>query len=148
VSVCLSKGLGAPVGSMILGTHEFIDVCRRERKLMGGGMRQAGIIAAGGLYAVKNNIPRLTEDHANARFLAGALSEFKTFDVDMSRVETNIIVMNLTGDHTADAVLAKLKEVDVWAVPFGPKKIRMVTHLDVTRAECEEALERMKRVIN
>jgi threonine aldolase len=144
VSVCLSKGLGAPIGSMILGSAEFIAKCRRERKLFGGGMRQVGIIAAAGLYAVKNNIGRLAEDHANARRLAEGLNGLGSFRIDLSRVETNIVVAGIDGDHTADSVLAKMKEVGVWAVPFGPKRIRFVTHLDVSRSDCEEALERLR----
>jgi len=145
VSVCLSKGLGAPIGSMILGTREFIETCRRERKLFGGAMRQVGIIAAAGLFAVKNNIARLAEDHANARLLAEGLQSISVFSVDLSRVETNIVIANITGEETAESVLSKLKSVGVWAVPFGPTKIRMVTHLDVTRTDCEEALERIAK---
>jgi len=145
VSVCLSKGLGAPIGSMILGTREFIEICRRERKLFGGAMRQVGIIAAAGLFAVKNNIARLAEDHANARLLAEGLQSIPIFNVDLSRVETNIVIANITGEETAESVLGRLKSVGVWAVPFGPKRIRMVTHLDVTRTDCEEVLERIKK---
>jgi len=145
VSVCLSKGLGAPIGSMILGTREFIEICRRERKLFGGAMRQVGIIAAAGLFAVKNNIARLAEDHANARLLAEGLQSIPIFNVDLSRIETNIVIANITGEETAESVLARLKSVGVWAVPFGPKRIRMVTHLDVTRTDCEEALDKIKK---
>jgi len=145
VSVCLSRGLGAPIGSMILGTREFIEICRRERKLFGGAMRQVGIIAAAGLFAVKNNIARLAEDHANARLLAEGLQSIPIFNVDLSRVETNIVIANITGEETAESVLGRLKSVGVWAVPFGPKRIRMVTHLDVTRTDCEEVLERIKK---
>jgi len=148
VSVCLSKGLGAPVGSMILGTRDFIEKCRRVRKLFGGGMRQAGIIAAAGLYAVKNNIDRMADDHAHARLLAKGLNELDLFDVDISRVQTNIVVADIKRDYTADSILAKMKEIGVWAVPFGPRRIRMVTHLDVTRAECEEALVRINRIFS
>ncbi len=143
VSVCLSKGLGAPIGSMVLGSGEFIDRCRRQRKLFGGGMRQVGIIAAAGLYALKNNINRLAEDHANAQVLADGLNQFPVFDVDLSRVQTNIVIANIVPEESVESVLEKLKEVGVRAVPFGPKKIRMVTHLDVTRADCEEALGRI-----
>ncbi|MFQ6008180.1 MAG: threonine aldolase family protein [Candidatus Zixiibacteriota bacterium] len=146
VSVCLSKGLGAPIGSMILGSAEFVAKCRRERKLFGGGMRQVGIIAAAGLYAVKNNIKRLAEDHSNARLLAEGLNDISPFQVDLSRVETNIVVAEIDGEYSADSVLAKMKEVGVWAVPFGPKRIRFVTHLDVSRCDCEEALERLRRL--
>jgi len=143
VLVCLSKGLGAPIGSMILGSSTFIESCRRVRKLFGGGMRQVGIIAAAGLYAVKNNIDRLAEDHANAKILAKGLEKLELFDIDMRRVETNIVVANITSDQSADSVLAGMKDVDVLAVPFGPKRIRMVTHLGITRADCEEALQRI-----
>ena len=143
VSVCLSKGLGAPIGSMILGSREFVEKCRRERKLFGGAMRQAGIIAAAGLYAVQNNIERMSEDHRNARMLAEGLNQLDIFDIDLDRVQTNIIIANITGDEYAEGVLAKIREEGVWAVPFGPKKIRFVTHLDVSRGDCEEALERI-----
>jgi len=148
VSVCLSKGLGAPIGSVVVGSSEFIVRCRRERKLFGGGMRQVGIIAAAGLYALKNNIDRLSQDHANARFLAEGLDTFETFSIPMERVQTNIILANITTGETAEPVLAKLKEVGVLAVPFWHKQIRFVTHLDVNRADCEEVLERLKSVIS
>ncbi|MEW6049920.1 MAG: GntG family PLP-dependent aldolase [Candidatus Zixiibacteriota bacterium] len=143
ISCCLSKGLGAPVGSMIVGSAEFIQKCLRERKLFGGAMRQVGIIAAGGLYAVKNNIPRLAEDHANAKLLAKGLNELPPLRVDLKRVDTNIVVPHIMTDQTSDVLCAKMKEVGVWAIPFGPKKIRFVTHLDVSRADCEEALGRL-----
>lgn len=148
ISVCLSKGLGAPVGSMIVGSKELIAKCLRERKLFGGAMRQVGILGAAGLYAVKNNIPRLAEDHANAKLLAQGLSEFKSFTIDMSRVETNIIVLQLTTPENSDVICSKMKEVDVLGIPFGPRKIRFVTHLDVSRDDCVEALERLKKVVN
>lgn len=143
VSVCLSKGLGAPVGSVILGSKEFIVRAHRERKLFGGAMRQAGIIAAGGLYAVQHNIERLAEDHANARRLGEGLNKVNIFQVNMSRVETNIVVANLTGEDDSAAVAEKMKTVNVLAVPFGPKRIRFVPHLDITRSDCEEALARI-----
>ena len=146
ISVCLSKGLGAPIGSMILGSADLIEKCRRVRKLFGGAMRQVGIIAAAGLYAVKNNIPRLAEDHANARLLASGLSQTNAFDIDPDTVETNIVVVTLRDPHTPDSMLTRLKEIGVLAVPFGANKIRFVTHLDVTRADCEEALARIAQV--
>lgn len=148
VSVCLSKGLGAPVGSMILGSAAFIEKCRRERKLFGGAMRQVGIIAAAGLYAVQNNIDRLAEDHRNARLLAEGLNTIPVFKVAMDRVETNIIIAHITVEDDSEKILAKMKESGVWAVSFGPKKIRFVTHLDVTSKDCLEALERMKRLFS
>jgi threonine aldolase len=148
VSVCLSKGLGAPIGSLILGSREFIANCLRARKIFGGGMRQVGIIAAAGLYAVKNNINRLVDDHANARMLAERLNSLEVFDIDMSRVETNIMLADTTGDHTAESVLAKMAEVGVLAVPFGERVIRFVTHLDVSQDSCEEAFGRIKEVLS
>jgi len=146
VSVCLSKGLGAPIGSMILGSGEFVEKCRRERKLFGGGMRQVGIIAAAGLYAVKHNISRLADDHRNARLLAEGLKKIKYFDIDMTRVETNIVVAKITNYDDSQMISDKFKKVNVLALPFGPKKLRFVTHLDVSRQDCEEALERIKTV--
>lgn len=146
VSVCLSKGLGAPIGSLALGTAEFIDKCRRERKLFGGGMRQVGIIAAAGLYAVKNNINRLKDDHDNARYLAEELNKMDTFRVEMDKVETNILIVHINGDLMASDVYEKLTELKVGAIPTGPKKFRLVTHMDVNRAQIEEAVERIKSV--
>ncbi len=144
LSCCLSKGLGAPIGSMIVGSAEFIQKCRRRRKILGGGMRQVGILAAAGLYAVKNNLNRLAEDHANAAFLANGLNELDIFDIDMSRVQTNIVLAEIVSAETAEQVLGRMAKVGVLAVPFGPKILRFVTHLDVTRADCEEGLGRLK----
>ena len=146
VSVCFSKGLGAPIGSAITGSREFIERCRRERKLFGGGMRQVGIIAAGALYAVQHNVERLAEDHASARLLAEGLDALPGFRVDMDRVETNIVVAHLTDGRSSAAVCERMREVDVWALPFGPDKVRFVTHLDVSRSDCEEALQRLDRL--
>ncbi|MCX6834684.1 MAG: aminotransferase class I/II-fold pyridoxal phosphate-dependent enzyme [candidate division Zixibacteria bacterium] len=146
VTCCLSKGLGAPIGSMIVGSSEFIEKCRRRRKILGGGMRQVGIIAAAGLYAVKNNIVRLAEDHANAGYLAGALSLIPALRIDMNRVQTNIILVDIVSGQTAEEALNLLKTAGVLAVQFGPRTIRLVTHLDVSRADCEEAAGRIKEL--
>lgn len=142
VSVCLSKGLGAPVGSMILGSKEFIEKALRNRKLFGGGMRQAGIIAAGGLFAVQNNIPRLSEDHAKAKILADGLNGIDGFEVDMYRVQTNIVIVDIagTGLNAVEAV-RKIAEHDVLCVPFGKTRLRFVTHLDVSEEDCRRAVE-------
>lgn len=149
MSVCLSKGLGAPVGSMIIGSRLFIEKARRTRKLFGGGMRQVGILAAAGLYAVENNIARLAEDHANARLLAEGLSQLKGFNVDLSRVVTNIVIADIAGSGLPPAaILDKMKTVGVLAVPFGRTRIRMVTHLDVSRDDCLETLERLKKTFS
>lgn len=147
MSVCLSKGLGAPVGSMILGSKAFIEKARRTRKLFGGGMRQVGILAAAGLYAIENNIARLAEDHLNARLLAEGLSRLSGFAVDLSRVVTNIVIADVAGSgHSPAEILDQMKTVGVLAVPFGRTRIRMVTHLDVNRDDCQDALERLKKI--
>lgn len=142
VSVCFSKGLGAPIGSMILGSREFIEKARRNRKLFGGGMRQVGIIASAVIYALDNNLKRLADDHTNARLLAEGLNSINGFEVDMTRVQTNIVIADIAGTHTgSDKVALKLEENGVLSVPFGPTKIRFVTHLDVSREECEKAVD-------
>jgi len=142
VSVCLSKGLGAPIGSMIIGSRDFIEKARRTRKLFGGGMRQVGILAAAGLYAVENNIERLAEDHDKAGLIAAGLEGHEAFRIDVSRVETNIVIADIIAeDRSSVDVVEILRERGVLAVPFGPKRIRLVTHLDVSRADCERAAE-------
>jgi threonine aldolase len=146
VSVCLSKGLGAPVGSLALGSRAFINQCMRERKLFGGGMRQAGILAAAGLYAVRHNIERLDEDHENARYLAERLADMALFTVDMERVQTNIVLADIATDESAVSLLERLQSVGVLGIPFGPQQIRFVTHLDVTRADIEFALGQIQRL--
>ncbi len=125
ISCCLSKGLGAPVGSMVVGSAELILKGRRRRKILGGGMRQSGILAAAGLYAVKNNIPRLAEDHANAAYMAAQLNQLPSFKVDLSRVQTNIILANIVTGQTGEQVLARLKQVGVLAVQFGPATLTL-----------------------
>ncbi len=142
ISVCLSKGLGAPVGSMIVGSKEFITKARRIRKLFGGGMRQVGILAAAGIYAIENNINRLAEDHKNARILADGLNQVKGFRVDLSRVETNIIIVDVaeTG-KTPDELVMILKSHGVLAVSFGRTRLRFVAHLDISRDDCLKALD-------
>ncbi len=142
ISVCFSKGLGAPIGSMMLGSRDFIEKARRNRKLFGGAMRQVGIIAAAAIYALDNNIKRLADDHANARLLAEGLNNIDGFDVDMPRVQTNIVIADIskTG-KSSNEVVSTLEENGVLSVPFGPTTIRFVTHLDVSREECEKAVE-------
>ncbi|UCD65232.1 MAG: low specificity L-threonine aldolase [Candidatus Zixiibacteriota bacterium] len=147
VSVCLSKGLGAPIGSVVMGSAEFISKCHRQRKLFGGGMRQVGIIAAAGLHAVSNNIARLAEDHANARLLAEGLAQMAPFDVDMARVQTNIVIVKIRPGWTVENLLEKMKASGLLAVPFWSEKIRFVTHLDVSREDCQEALSRIESIV-
>jgi threonine aldolase len=147
VSVCLSKGLGAPIGSVISGGSDFIQIARRNRKMFGGGMRQVGIIAAAGIYAIENNFNRLVEDHRNAKVLAQGLSKIPELSVDLESVQTNIIVIDIkeSGMEVGE-VLGKLKEKGVLAVPFGKTKIRCVTHLDVNQDDIYQALEVFKQV--
>ena len=144
VSVCLSKGLGAPVGSVLAGSHAHIARAHRYRKLFGGGMRQVGVLAAAGLYALEHHRPRLAEDHAKARRLAEGIAALPAFRVDLGTVETNIVMFDVaTGD--AMPVLEALKQDGVAMVPFGPATIRATTHLDVSMDDVETALARMRR---
>jgi threonine aldolase len=132
VMFCLSKGLGAPVGSMLVGSAEFIEKARRVRKMLGGGMRQVGILAAAGLYALEHHIERLAEDHENAQILAQALREIP--EVRLEHVETNIIIFELT-KTPAEKLITELKKRNILALAIGPRRVRLVTHLDVSRAD-------------
>lgn len=143
ISICLSKGLGAPVGSLLLGTKAFIHQARRVRKVMGGGMRQAGFLAAAGLYALKNNVERLDEDHKNALHLEELLSSC-TWVESIMPVETNIVVMILKEEVERDRFIAAFLEKGVKVSAFGPGMIRMVTHLDLTTDDMEQ-LEKVIR---
>ena len=140
VSVCLSKGLGAPVGSVLVGRADFIRHATRARKLMGGGMRQAGIIAAGGLYALQHNIARLTDDHRRARELAARLASAPGLRVDLAAVETNMVFADTTPSGVRAAELARrLADRGVLCLDEGPFTLRFVTHLDVDDADVEAA---------
>lgn len=131
ISICLSKGLGTPVGSVLLGPKDFIKKARRIRKVFGGGMRQAGIIAAAGIFALEHNIDRLAEDHQHAAQLAAALKQLD-FVGEMLPVETNIIIFEVKGRYAAPALSAKLKEEGILAIAISPTQIRMVVHLDIS----------------
>ena len=147
VMFCLSKGLGAPVGSMLLGSADFIDEARAVRKMLGGGMRQAGVLAAAGLVALEDTPPRLHEDHANARKLADGLAELPGIKIDPEKVVTNIIIFDVAGTgETADEICDQLRAYNVLASGFGTS-IRMVTHFDVSRADIETALNAMRAVL-
>lgn len=147
VMFCLSKGLGAPVGSMLLGTREFIDQARIIRKMLGGGMRQAGVLAAAGLIALNESPKGLADDHQNARRLAEGLAELPGVTVDPERVVTNIVIFDIAETRqTADSICARLRERGVLASGFG-SSIRMVTHYDVTRADIETALSALRAVL-
>ncbi len=141
VMFCLSKGLCAPVGSMLVGTAELMKQARIYRKALGGGMRQAGILAAAGLIALEKMTTRLHEDHANARLLAEALSHMEGVSIDLDAVETNIVIFRVTGTLSASDLVARLKTRGVLASTVGPNAIRLVTHHDVNRAACVMAAE-------
>lgn len=140
ISVCLSKGLGAPVGSVLIGTKDFIKKARRVRKVFGGGMRQAGMIAAGGLYALKNNLDRLKIDHQHALQLESCLLQL-TWVKTVFPVQTNIVVVVLKDADKRDEIISLLKERKVLAMAFGPGMIRFVTHLDISSNQLGQTLE-------
>jgi threonine aldolase len=141
VMFCLSKGLGTPIGSMVAGDHEFIDQARRYRKLLGGGMRQVGIIAAAGIYALEHNVGRLADDHRRAKRLAGGLSQIEGLEIDMETVQTNIVVVDIAGSGlTVGECLILLEKMGVLVVPFGRTKIRAVAHLDIDDADVDRAV--------
>ncbi len=145
VMVSLSKGLGAPVGSMLAGDGEFIERARRTRKLFGGGMRQAGIIAGPALAALEN-VDDLETDHENARLLAEGLDGIDGFDIQ--EPETNIVLVDVSGTGLEPAVVVeRLEERDVLATPFGPTTVRFCTHRDITRSAIDHALERLENGI-
>ncbi|MCF7811265.1 aminotransferase class I/II-fold pyridoxal phosphate-dependent enzyme [bacterium] len=147
VNVCLSKGLGAPVGSLVVGSVELIDRAHRFRKRLGGGMRQAGIIAAAGLYAVENNRTRLVKDHKCARRLAEAINKLDSFSVALETVATNIIIIDTTPSGLGGIeITARLRENGVWGTSFGGTKARFVTHLDVNDDDIDYAIEVFAKV--
>lgn len=149
VSVCFSKGLGAPAGSMIAGSSEIIAKARKIRKILGGGMRQAGILAAAALYALEHNVDRLREDHENARSFADRLSRDGGRSLRCEPVETNIVIVDVgpSGKSAAD-VIAGLKAKGILAIASGPSTIRFVTHLNVGRKDVEQAAEGMLEVVS
>ena len=148
VSICFSKGLGAPVGSAVASTAETIRRVHRFRKMFGGGMRQAGIIAAGALYAIEHNISRLAEDHANAKRLAHALAEMPGVRIDPDTVETNIVIFDVDeATGPANALCDALRARGVWMLPTAPQRVRAVTHLDVSADDIERAISVIRRTL-
>ena len=142
VGVALSKGLGAPGGSLLAGTKALIDKCVRYRRMAGGAMRQSGIFSAAGLYALDHNMDRLADDHANARAIGERLIRSPRIVLDLATVQTNILVFSLAPDAPDSATLvARAKERGVLLFAFGPRTVRAVTHLDVTREQCGRAAE-------
>lgn len=142
VAVALSKGLGAPGGSLLAGSRPLIERALRYRRMSGGAMRQVGIFAAAGLYALEHHLERLAEDHANARLIAERLARCPRIRIDLERAQTNILVFELAPEAPdAAAVVARAKERGVLIFAFGPRTVRAVTHLDVTREQCARAAE-------
>jgi len=145
VSICLSKGLGCPVGSVLIGKKDFIKKARRVRKVLGGGMRQAGLLAAAGTYALQNNIDRLKEDHAHARELAEALCK-KKFVKMVLPVETNIIIFELDETVPATTFVSRLKEKDILGYAISPSRVRLVLHMDITREMVNKTIEAIQDI--
>jgi threonine aldolase len=145
VSICLSKGLGAPVGSVLLGSIPFIKKARRWRKVFGGGMRQAGYLAAAGIYAIENHVTRLAEDHVHAIVLKEAL-EAKSFVDHVLPVETNIVIAVMTGAYTPAAFVQALKEQDILAYVMTPTQVRFVLHLDISPEALAKTIETIQKI--
>lgn len=143
ISICLSKGLGAPVGSVLLGKQDFIQKARRVRKVFGGGMRQAGYLAAAGIFALDNNIERLAQDHLHAEQIATALLK-KDFTGEMMPVETNIVIFEVTGNYTAQSLAEVFKKNDILVSAISPTQIRIVLHL----GNSEEMVQQTIKVID
>ena len=140
ISICLSKGLGAPVGSVLIGSHSFITKARRWRKVFGGGMRQAGYLAAAGIYAMDHHIERLADDHKNAKALSDVL-QTKEFVTSILAVETNIVIATISGKYTAAQLVAALKEKGVLAIAMTPTQVRFVFHLDITENDLARTID-------
>jgi threonine aldolase len=139
ISICLSKGLGAPVGSLLIGSTDFIEKARTIRKVLGGGMRQAGIIAAGGIYALKNNVSRLSEDHRRAKVLGEALQD-KSWAKSVWPVETNIVVVELIDSLNEYEVVEKMREKGILCVAFGKGRLRFTLHLHIDDYDLTEVI--------
>jgi threonine aldolase len=148
VNFCLSKGLGAPVGSILVGSRTSIDRARIYRKALGGGMRQAGILAAAGLIALEEGPLRLHEDHANARLLADAIATCGQADIDLPSVQTNIVFFTLKDGGDAPALVAALKSEGILCSAIGPHAVRLVTHSDVSREQCGRCAAVLVRLLN
>ena len=144
ISFCLSKGLGCPIGSVLCGSADFVEQARRNRKMLGGGMRQVGILAAAGLFALEHNVERLADDHANARLLADGLRELGPFRPNTP--QTNIVVADIVRGRLSDW-LAAFEREGVLAVAFGPQRMRLVTHINISRADIDDALGRIQRAV-
>ena len=146
ISICLSKGLGSPVGSLLVGSSEFIALAHRWRKMFGGGMRQAGVIAAAGIYALENNISRLDDDHKRANKLASAINEMEMFSVNIEGVQTNMFYIEINGDLNANQVVEKLAEHDVHVLALGDNLLRAVTHIHITDEDINKSINAFKTI--
>jgi threonine aldolase len=140
ISVCLNKGLGCPMGSMLIGTADFIRRARRVRKVFGGGMRQAGYMAASGIYALENHIERLKEDHNHAQQIAKALEQ-KSFVKKIQPVETNILIFDVQENTTAKTLMDKFRKEDILVMDIAPMQVRMVLHLDISKEMVQKTIE-------
>jgi threonine aldolase len=148
VTFCLSKGLGAPVGSVVCGRPDFVTRARRFRKMLGGGMRQAGVIAAAGIVALERMVDRLADDHANARTLAEGLSRLPGFSIDLASVQTNIVILRVARPGGADALVQACQARKVKVHAIGPNAIRCVTHKDVDAEDVKRALEAFGEIMS
>jgi len=144
ISFCLSKGLGCPVGSLIVSNKDFIKRARKYRKIFGGGMRQAGIIAAAGIYALDNHVERLKDDHRRAKAIGEALQKTNYIDWLMP-VDTNIVIFGLKNDFSAERFSATMKEKEILCIPIGKNQVRMVTHLDIDDSMIERVVDEVKK---
>jgi threonine aldolase len=145
ISICLSKSLGCPVGSLLIGEKDFIKRARRVRKVFGGGMRQAGYLAAAGIYALKNNIDRLEQDHLHANKIAGALHQKEMVEHIMP-VETNIIIFTLKAPATAQSFVIRMKEAGILAHAISKNQVRLVTHLDITPEMVDTTIDTIQKL--
>ncbi|MGF1871726.1 low-specificity L-threonine aldolase [Photobacterium indicum] len=145
MTICLSKGLGAPIGSLLLGSHELIAKARRWRKVLGGGMRQAGILAAAGKIALTENVTRLADDHANARYLAEELAKVNGFSVNLEHVQTNMLFAKVDSTINQQQLVDNLKEQGILFSAGNP--MRLVTHLDISRADIDTFITALKRAL-
>ena len=140
VSICLSKGLGAPVGSVLVGSQDFIDQAHRWRKMFGGGMRQSGILAAAGIYALENNVERMEDDHRRARAIAQAIDEMDHVSVDLDAVQTNMVYFSAS-KYSANEVSQKMAKAGIDMFDISPTHCRIVTHLHITDEDVNRVIE-------
>jgi len=146
---CLSKGLCAPVGSILAGSKEFIKRARKNRKMLGGGMRQAGILAAAGIIAIENMVERLEEDHKNARILGEGLADISGIKVDLATIQTNMVCFDL-GELSIDTFqfLPKLAEYNILGSPRPPTKVRLVTHYGISEEDIYATIKAIKEIVS